>query len=107
MNPHYNTASSYPKSLICYAKSVKYGRTGVVVAFYSGDKVKIGWSAANLKAGDKFDKEESLRIAFARCDAKSPENLPTPPHRISKMLGEMEVRAARYYKTCGSPLTKE
>jgi len=83
------------KSLVQYVTSRKHGRTAVVVATCEGKLIKIGWSAVNVKAGDKFDKERAIRIALSRTNAVAQMNI---PRRVSKLIGEMIPRAQKYFK---------
>jgi len=66
-----------------------------VVATCEGRLIKIGWSAVNIKAGDKFDKERAIRIALSRTNAHAPENV---PNRVKKLAAEMLSRAQKYFK---------
>ena len=83
------------KTLVQYTTSRKHGRTGVVVATCEGKLIKIGWSAVNIKAGDRFDKDRAIRIALSRTNAAAPENI---PNRVVKLIGEMLPRAQKYFQ---------
>jgi len=81
-----------------YIRRRKGGKTikvGVVFAVKVDDAVKIGWSKANIKAGDKFDTLLGLQYALNR--AMKPDNVPTP-NCIRKQLWCFGARAVRYFK---------
>lgn len=71
-------------------------KVGVLLGFKEGDRVLIGWSKANLKAGDVFDKEKGLELAALRAMnlAAFP---PTPPCFVRK-LNRFTARCVRYFK---------
>lgn len=81
-----------------YIRRRKGGKTvkvGVVFAVKVDDAVKVGWSKANIKAGDKFDSLLGLQYALNR--AMKPDNVPTP-NCIRKQLRCFGARAVRYFK---------
>ena len=84
--------------LITYVK-VPSGRRkgqlrGVVVAI---GRDKIGWSQANEKAGDTFNKERGIAIARTRALKGSPEKAKVP-YDVQKTVNYMISRAKRYFK---------
>jgi hypothetical protein len=95
------------KTEISPSKKVKMKRThkrGVLVAFvdpFEG-KVKVGWSLANEKAGDKFDEDIGIQNAieralkpstvYARClDGSVPKSI------LTDMIRFLD-RCERYFK---------
>jgi hypothetical protein len=70
-------------------------RIGVLVAVPSEDKVKIGWTLCNVKAGDKFDKDFGLQVAIDRAikDSKYPI-----AQSLIKKAEAFIHRAGLYYK---------
>jgi hypothetical protein len=95
------------KTEISPSKKVKMKRThkqGVLVAFvdpFEG-KVKIGWSLANMKAGDKFDKDIGIQTAIER--ALKPSTVyaqcldGSVPRTILPDMAHFLDRCERYFK---------
>lgn len=84
--------------LITYVR-VQKGRNkgklrGVVVAV---DRLKVGWSQANEKAGDKFNKERGIAIARTRAINGLPEK-GCIPHEVNKAVAIMAARSEKYFK---------
>lgn len=57
--------------------------------------IKIGWSRANINAGDRFDKEFGLQLARERIRAKQ---MPFAPHSLAKDIYAFSERCRRYFK---------
>ena len=74
---------------------------GMVIATVINNTVRFGWSYANTKAGDRFNKQKAFVIATGRAEKGWGVNV-NVPHRVGKVLGEMADRSVRYYK--GVPL---
>jgi hypothetical protein len=87
--------------LIEYVRNRKGQRIGVVMAKAynqnSGGMVKFGWSKANVKMGDSFDKEVGLNIARGRADTSWPTDK-TVPYDVLKVYNRMLYRSAKYFK---------
>lgn len=81
--------------LIQYVKDKKNQRRGVVVARAQDDQIVTGWSYANFKAGDKFDKEVGINIAVGRIIKPSPKK--TVPHDVAKVERALRRRAINYF----------
>lgn len=58
-------------------------------------RISIGWSKVNRSMGDKFDKNEGIRIARERAILG---NAPYMPRKIARAFTHMEDRAARYFQ---------
>jgi len=92
------------KVLVQYVKDKHKKMRGVLVAakmpFHLQDAkadelVSIGWSYANFKAGDKFDKQRGIDIAFGRMHSATNRRVPYQIKRESKKFID---RACKYYK---------
>lgn len=58
-------------------------------------RIAIGWSKVNRSMGDKFDKNEGIRLARERAILG---NAPSMPRKIASAYVRMEDRAARYFQ---------
>jgi hypothetical protein len=82
---------------------VKKNRNGhkQKVATLVGDEkngvIRIGWSMANVKAGDKFDKEKGLEIASARLNSQ--RGMVLPPFSLIPDIKRFQERCTRYFKS--------
>lgn len=92
------------KVLVQYVKDKHKKMRGVLVAAKmplvldnadSDAIVSIGWSYTNFKAGDKFEKQRGIDIAFARMHSATNRRVPYQIMRDSKKFID---RAAKYYK---------
>ena len=86
--------------LIEYVRNKKRTPIGVVVAKLVPQKdflpcIGIGWSMANKKAGDKFDREVGLDLARARCEYPSKKQI---PYSVAKVMNRMNERSKKYFK---------
>jgi len=86
MNENKYVVDSIKKEMVKYIRKTRNGKNVKVGVFYAVESdcrgiVRIGWSKANEKAGDKFDKERGLIIAKHRSQA-NPANLPYMPSSI-------------------------
>lgn len=90
--------------LVQYVKDKHKKMRGVLVAAKmplvldnadSSDIVSIGWSYTNFKAGDKFEKQRGIDIAFGRMHSATNRRVPYQIKRDSKKFID---RAAKYYK---------
>ena len=74
---------------------------GVVLAtvLVEDDTVKIvfGWSKANRKGGDTFDKTKGINIARTRAIHGLPKNIKVPGE-VKKVQSWLTVRALNYFK---------
>jgi hypothetical protein len=72
-----------------------------VMARTGGDntqpKIVFGWSQANLKYGDYFDKDIGISIARTRALNGAPNNK-KQPHDAAKIQARMETRALACFK---------
>jgi len=84
-------------SLVQFVRDRDGQPRGIVVATVIDNKICIGWSYTNTKAGDRFDKEKAYRIAFGRAENRWGVNV-TMPHRVTKVYEKMTDRAIRYFK---------
>lgn len=80
-----------------YIKDRKENRVGVVLALKEDNNIYIGWSRANTRAGDKFNKEFGDRIAINRAKTGSNKKV---PHDFVPVIKDIAQRAERYFKGC-------
>jgi hypothetical protein len=71
--------------------------SGVMLGTVIDGEIRIGWSKTNFSAGDKFDKDEGLRIALSRAKGEYPDEKEMPHVVISKMR-EFQIRCLRYFR---------
>lgn len=92
------------KVLVQYVKDKKNKMRGVLVAakmpfihenISTDELVSIGWSYTNFKAGDKFEKQRGIDIAFGRMSSATNRRVPYQIKRESKKFID---RACKYYK---------
>lgn len=68
-------------------------KVGILFGTMDDDKrIKIGWSRANINAGDRFNFEKGLALAEQRSMAK------TPVHAPRSIKGNLEQFAKRCHK---------
>ena len=84
-------------SLVQFVRDRDGQPRGLVVATVIDDKIRLGWSYANTKAGDRFNKEKAYSIAFGRAENRW-GNQVEMPHRVKKVYEKMTDRAVRYFK---------
>jgi len=78
-----------------YVKKKNGERVGIMVGTLDEDGyVMLGWSRANINAGDKFDPVKALNIATQRLKA---EEIVPIPHSMSDMFN-FQSRCQRYFK---------
>ena len=82
-------------SLVQFVRDRDGQPRGLVVATVIDDKIRLGWSYANTKAGDRFNKEKAYKIAFGRAENRWATQM---PHRVKKVYEKMTDRAVRYFK---------
>ena len=84
-------------SLVQFVRDRDGQPRGLVVATVIDDKIRLGWSYTNTKAGDRFNKEKAHKIAFGRAEHRwgSCVNM---PHLVKKVYEKMTDRAVRYFK---------
>jgi hypothetical protein len=71
---------------------------GVVMARKDADgKVRVGWSFANLKKGDRFDKKVGILLARGRATQMIPDGA-TIPRDVQPELEKISYRSVRYFK---------
>lgn len=84
---------------LVYKNNSKSKPVGVVVADKiegDPDYVTLGWSKVNLKAGDRFNKQQGVKIASIR---REHGNINRPINgQLRKTVEHMKRRAARYFK---------
>lgn len=73
-------------------------KVGVIVGFVSDGEstIRIGFSKANLKAGDKFDLEYGIDLAIQRA-CKWVPSVELPIHLVG-MMKQFEVRCLKYFQ---------
>jgi hypothetical protein len=84
-------------SLVQFVRDRDGQPRGLVVATVIDDKIRLGWSYANTKAGDRFNKEKAYMIAFGRAENRW-GNTVKMPHRVKNVYELMALRAIRYFK---------
>jgi hypothetical protein len=84
-------------SLVQFVRDRDGQPRGLVVATVIDDKIRLGWSYVNTKAGDNFNKEKAYKIAFGRAEHRWGPNV-NMPHRVKKVYDNMTNRAVRYFK---------
>jgi len=72
-------------------------KIGIILGTCVDGMICIGWSMANIKAGDAFDRAEGLEYAHNRAIGKI-EPIAFPHGFHSDMLREFQVRCLRYFK---------
>ena len=82
-------------SLVQFVRDRDGQPRGLVIATVIDDKIRLGWSYANTKAGDRFNKEKAYKIAFGRAENRWGTQM---PHRVKKAYEKMTDRAVRYFK---------
>ena len=77
-------------------------KVGVIVGFVSngGSTIRIGFSKANLKAGDKFDLEYGIDLAIERA-CKWVPSVKLPVHLVG-MMKQFEERCLKYFQQAES-----
>lgn len=71
---------------------------GVVMAHKDvTGKVHVGWSFANLKKGDRFDKKVGILLARGRATYPIPDGAKIP-RDVQVELKKLSERAVRYFK---------
>lgn len=68
---------------------------GVLVGQIRNNMVKIGWSRANINAGDRFNKAYGLHLAYERANASE---MPFAPHSFAEDIFRFSDRCRRYFK---------
>jgi len=84
-------------SLVQFVRDRDGQPRGLVVATVIDDKIRLGWSYTNTKAGDRFNKEKAYRIAFGRAENRWGHQVKMP-HNVKKVYEKMTDRAVRYFK---------
>lgn len=84
-------------SLVQFVRDRDGQPRGMVIATVIDDKIHLGWSYTNTKAGDRFNKEKAYRIAFGRAENRWGMHV-TMPHNVKKVYDKMTDRAVRYFK---------
>ena len=74
-------------------------KVGVMFGCLNADgDIRIGWSRANISAGDKFKPDHGLKLAIERtCASKF---VPAPPSILADLL-MFQARCVRYFKGAG------
>lgn len=76
---------------------------GVMAGMVYEGVIVVGWSKANLKAGDVFDRDEGMRIAKER--ARGWIDAPETPIQLIEPMRAMQLRCLRYFKQAKSMAT--
>lgn len=77
---------------------------GVMVALVDNGLIRVGWSKANIKMGDVFDKDEGIDLAISR--AYGNEETPAIPPQMIPQYRALQIRALRYFQQATfAPLT--
>jgi len=84
-------------SLVQFVRDRNGQPRGIVVATVIDNKICLGWSYTNTKAGDRFNKEKAFKIAFGRAENRWGVHV-IMPHRVTKVYEKMMSRAIRYFK---------
>ena len=71
-------------------------RVGVMVATVVDGDIRIGWAKANLKAGDRFDKQKGIDIALDRANGRVVA--PELPECMRTQMRGFQIRALRYFQ---------
>jgi hypothetical protein len=71
-------------------------KVGIMLGTIKDGKILIGWSKANLKVGDRFNKNEGMSLAEARAIKLSPA--PKLPLCMRRKMINFETRCLRYFK---------
>lgn len=90
------------KSLVQFVRDRKGHPRGLVVATVIDNEIRLGWSCANTKAGDKFNKILGYKIAFGRAEIGQGLCVNTPP-AVQKVMNRVAERAVKYYKEFSFP----
>jgi hypothetical protein len=69
---------------------------GVIVGTTAGKRIVIGFSKANIKEGDTFDKEFGIDLALNR--ARGLEPSPEIPPQVVSQYRDFQRRCLRYFK---------
>ena len=86
------------KGIHAYVYNNKRHPVGVLAAVPSKvnpKEVIIGWSKCNLSAGDRFNRKEGVRIAYARSETQSVQDIPVTMDAAYEAFFD---RATRYFK---------
>ena len=80
-----------------YIRNRKGKRIGVLLGTVVDNQIVYGFSQANIKSGDEFDKEYGKQLAFNRAIGAEPI---TPAYTIEaqKMVNPFTERCIRYFK---------
>lgn len=88
-----------PKTeLYVYVRNKKREKIGVVLAVKRDGVIEFGWSKVNVKAGDKFVRDEALIIARQRLTPNFAGCISKAPFKVKDALVMMEDRSHRYFK---------
>ncbi len=71
--------------------------SGVMLGTVIDGEIRIGWSKTNFRAGDKFNKDEGLRIALSRAKGEYPDEREMP-HVVIRNMREFQIRCLRYFQ---------
>jgi len=83
------------KTLMQYVRDRKGNPRGVVIADSLDNNIRLGWSYANFRAGDKFNKKRGIEIASGRLETGTNQ---TVPNDVIPILENMAGRAKKYFK---------
>lgn len=84
-----------------YIKEFYWGPIGLTCAVLLGDEVRYGYSRVNIRAGDKFCREQSLKMALGRAltkNIKPPFESEDIPLVVKPDLEKMYGRAKNYFR---------
>lgn len=84
------------KHLKEYIRDRKGNKVGLIIGFVHKNMIVVGWSKANLKAGDKFDHAYGMNLALNRALSV----IPTPEldPSLKSQMREFQMRCLRYFQ---------
>jgi len=85
-----------PPTMIFEYVEERRKRVGIILGLIQDKTIKIGWAKTNLKAGDRFDKDEGLSLAEARAIKMSAS--PALPPCMKRQMVDFTARCYRYFK---------
>lgn len=79
-----------------YIRDRKGNKVGLIIGFVHNNMIVIGWSKANLKAGDKFDHAYGMKLALNRALSVVPA--PELDPSLKFQMREFQMRCLRYFQ---------
>jgi len=84
------------RGLMQFVRDRRGNPRGVVVSRLVDERVTVGWSFTNYKAGDRFDKQRGIQIALGRLTVPSTKQIPYSVHKVMETVVD---RSKKYFKT--------